>query len=109
MIKLSKRELLLALAASGVLGADAAHAQGGCASLELSAGREIGAAWRAAHPDANLAALRAELLADGACADLIAELGARARADFRSGAVFTHRGWRLSETEARLFALLDGG
>jgi hypothetical protein len=109
MTALSRRTLLIALAAIGAGGgADVALAQDSCTALDLSAGREIGAAWRAAHPDADLDSLRADLLPDGACRQALARLGARARDDFGAGRVFIYRGWRLSETEAQLFALAAG-
>jgi hypothetical protein len=49
--------------------------------------------------------LQAELLPDGWTAAATAKLRARAAADFRAGRLFIHRGWRLSDTEGRLFAL----
>jgi hypothetical protein len=111
MNTLTKRRLLVALAAIGAGGAglaDAALAQAVCTPLELAGGRDIGAAWRAANPDADLDALRGELLPDGACEEALAGLAERVRDDFHSGAIFVYRGWRLSETEARLFALAAG-
>lgn len=105
MSEISRRTLLIAFAAIGAGGADVALAQTGCMTPDLSAGREIGAAWRAAHPDADVAALGAELLPDGLCAEALARLGERVRGDFRDGRVFTYRGWRLSQTEAQLFAV----
>jgi hypothetical protein len=109
MTRINKRQLLAALAAIGAGGADVAFAQGVCTPLDLSVGREIGAAWRAANPDADLAALRAELLPDGACQEALRALATRVKADFRVGALFIYRGWRLSQTEAQLFALFAGG
>ncbi len=108
MSALNKRQLLVALVAIAAGSADAAFAQGACTPLDLSGGRDIGAAWREANPGADLAALRTELLPDGACAEALPLIAARAKEDFRRGAIFTYRGWRLSETEARLFALLGG-
>lgn len=105
MNPLNKRRLLLALAAIGMCTTGPAFAQGPCTPLDLSAGRDIGAAWRAANPDVDLAALRAELLPNGSCQEALADLSARVTADFRNGALFVYRGWRLSQTEAQLFAL----
>jgi hypothetical protein len=110
MTDVNKRQLLLALAAISGYGASPALAQtttaaGACSTFDLPGGDEIGAAWRAANPDADLAALRAELLPDGLCEEALAPIGARVKADFRNGALFIYRGWRLSQTEAQLFAL----
>jgi hypothetical protein len=88
------------------LAADAPVPQG-CAPLDLSKGQEIGAAWRAVNPGADLQALRAELLPQGVCEQALEALGKRVRDDFRNGRIFVYRGWRLAETEGRLFALVD--
>lgn len=99
----SKRDILRALAAISALAATPAMAQ---ANPDLSAGRAIGQAYLAAHPNTDLAALRAALLPRGFNEASARDLGGRVRADFAAGRVFTHRGWRLSATEAQLFALL---
>lgn len=100
---LSKRELLLALAALGVGAVTPAAAQ---SALDLSAGRAIGEAYRAANPSEDWAAIRAELAPSGLDAAALSGLRAAVAADFGAGRVFVHEGWRLSRTEARLFALL---
>ncbi len=107
MTHLTKRQLLVALAAISASGATPTLAQtaASCSTFDLTGGEEIGAAWRAANLDADLAALRAELLPDGLCEEALASLSARVKTDFREGALFIYRGWRLSQTEAQLFAL----
>ncbi len=100
-MSLTKRNLLLALVALGVAPALAQES----ASLDLSAGRALGEAYRAANPQADFAAVQA-LTARGLSAETIAALRARVAADFSASRVFIHRGWRLSETEAQIFALL---
>ena len=102
-MNLSKRDLLRALAAVGAVAAMPAWSQAG-AGLDLSRGRAIGAAYRAMHGDRlePARALLPQRLDDAA----LARLRARAAADFRDGRMFVYEGWRLSETEAQLFALL---
>lgn len=101
-MSLSKRDLLLALAALGASAALPAHAQ----DADLTAGRAIGEAYRAAYANEDWAAVRAELAPGGLNAEAIARLRVLASSDFAAGRVFIHEGWRLSRTEARLFALL---
>jgi hypothetical protein len=103
-MSLSKRDVLLALAALGASLAFPAAAQTG--ALDLSGGRAIGEAYLAASPGADLAALRNDLLPNGFSQEAGARLRARAAEDFRAARVFIFKGWRISETEARLFALL---
>jgi hypothetical protein len=102
-MRLSKRDVLLAL---GALAAGAAIPAAAQTAPDLSAGRAIGQAYLTANPGADLAALRNDLLPQGFDADASERLRARVAADFRAGRVFIFKGWRLSETEARLFALL---
>jgi len=103
-MNLSKRDVLLAL---GALAAGAALPAAAQASApDLSAGRAIGQAYLAANPSADLAALRSDLLPNGFDATAPQRLRERAAADFRAARVFVFKGWRISETEARLFALL---
>jgi hypothetical protein len=104
-MSLSKRELLLALAALGA-GAMLPAAAQEMGTPDLSAGRAIGEAYRAANPGEDWAAIRAELAPRGLDGAAIARLRSLAAADFGAGRVFVHEGWRLSRTEARLFALL---
>lgn len=73
---------------------------------DLSAGRAIGHAYLDANAGVDLEALRNELLPVGFDSEAIPRLRARVAADFRAARVFVFKGWRLSETEARLFALL---
>lgn len=101
---LTKRNVLLALAALGASAALPASAQTG--APDLRAGRAIGEAYLAANPATNIAALRTELLPNGFNDAAIQHLRARVAADFRAARVFIFKGWRISETEARLFALL---
>lgn len=100
----SKREVLLALAALATTAALPAIAQ--ASAPDLSAGRAIGQAYISANPTVDLAALRNDLLPAGFDASAASRLRARVAEDFRATRVFIFKGWRLSETEARLFALL---
>lgn len=104
-MNLSKRELLLALTALGA-GAILPAAAQTSAAPDLSAGRAIGEAYRAANPDEDWSTVRADLAPGGLDAAAIQRLRGLAAADFGAGRVFVHEGWRLSRTEARLFALL---
>jgi hypothetical protein len=101
---LNKRDVLLALAALATSAAIPAAAQTG--APDFSAGRAIGQAYLAANPGADLAALRRDLLPNGFDDAARERLRVRASDDFRAARVFIFKGWRLSETEARLFALL---
>ena len=101
---LSKRDVLLALAALAAGAALPAAAQSN--APDLSAGRAIGQAYLAANPGADLQALRQEMLPAGFNAEAGPRLRALAASDFREARVFVFKGWRLSQTEARLFALL---
>lgn len=106
MTAITKRALLATLAMLAL--APAASAQ--CApDAELAAGRAVGEAYLAAHPGADAASIAAELAPNGLCEETIAGLRARIQADFRDGRLFAFRGWRLSRTEAQLFALLAAG
>jgi len=104
-MSLSKRDILFALAALASSAALPAAAQSG-ATPDRTAGRAVGEAYRTAHPGADLTQLRNELLPAGFTAEAGERLRARAAADFRAARVFIFKGWRLSETEAQLFALL---
>jgi hypothetical protein len=95
---IDRRTVLMALAALGSgAGASAAALPG----LDAEAGRRIGEAWRAAHPGAGAGVLAADLTPAG-----LQKLRGRVAADFRAGRVWVHKGWRISDTEGRLFALL---
>ena len=104
-MNLSKRDILFALAALAVGAAAPAAAQSDPAP-DLAGGRAVGQAYLSAHPDADLARLRTQLLPNGFTAAAGERLRARCAADFRAGRVFIFKGWRISETEAQLFALL---
>jgi hypothetical protein len=101
---LDRRHVLMALAA---LSAGAATpAAGALPQIDPEGARRIGQAYlagRAKPLDAKR--LQAELLPAGWTPAATAKLRARAAADFRAGRLFVHRGWRLSDTEGRLFAL----
>ncbi len=101
----SKRDILLALTALGLSAATPALAQQSAAQ-NLAAGRAIGAAYLSAHPNTDVTALRRTLMPDGFSTGAAQALRARVSADFRDGRVFIYKGWRLSETEAQVFALL---
>jgi len=103
-MSLSKRDVLLALAALAADAAPPAAAQ--ATAPDLSAGRAIGEAYLAANPSTDVAALRGDLLPNGFDAAAPQRLRERAAADFRAARVLIFKGWRISETEARLFALL---
>ena len=103
-MSLSKRDVLLAITALAASAAIPASAQS--STLDLAAGHEIGAAYRAAYPAADLAAIRRDLLPNGFTAETAPALRNRVADDFRNARVFIFKGWRISETEARLFALL---
>ena len=75
--------------------------------LDKEAVRRIGEAWRQAHPEATAPKLSAKLFPKGRGPEALADLRRAAASDFRAGAVFVHRGWRLSNTEGALFALLS--
>jgi hypothetical protein len=103
MTRIDRRTLIAALAALGASGA--ASAAGPLDAIDPAGVEAIGKAWLAAQPRTPpLRALEAELFPRGR-ADLTG-LSARVRRDFREGRLFTYRGWRLSDTEGRLFALL---
>jgi hypothetical protein len=106
MNTVTRRDVLAAIASISVIAAAPALAQGS-PSLDLAAGRSIGEAYLAAHPNTNLVRLRQMHLPNGLDAQAMGRLRARAAADFRGGRIFMHEGWRLSETEAQLFALLN--
>jgi hypothetical protein len=104
-MSLSRRDIMLALAALAAASA-AAPSAAQTPALDLSAGRSVGQAYIAANPATDLAQLRAELLPNGFSPDAAQRLRERAAADFRAARVFIFKGWRLSATEAQLFALL---
>lgn len=111
MTVLARRDLLAALVALTTGSALPALARAAAPAapfddLDPAAVERIGKAWLALHPDTNAKALAMSLFPGGPGAGSLADLRKRAAADFRRGAVFTHRGWRLSDTEGALFGLL---
>ena len=106
MTGLNRREIVAVLGSLAALAAAPALAQPSAGAIDLSAGKSIGQAYLKANPKVSLAQLRRTHLPDGVRPEALTRLRARAAADFREGRVFVHEGWRLSETEAQLFALL---
>lgn len=105
-MNLSKRDILFALAALGASAAALPARAQSAAPPDLAAGRMVGAAYLAANPHVSVAALRQQIAPTGLDTAAIARLRAQAVDDFRTGRVFIYKGWRLSETEGRVFALL---
>lgn len=109
---LARRDLLAALFAAalpGVVLPGVTHAASDTplfGDLDKAAAARIGKAWLAGHPDIGRAALARRLFPNGRGPDALPALRRRVSEDFRRGAVFVHRGWRLSETEGALFGLL---
>jgi hypothetical protein len=75
--------------------------------LDKAAVQRIGKAWREQNPKATTQNLAARLFPSGRGPDALPRLRAAAAADFRKGAVFAYRGWRLSDTEGALLGLLS--
>ena len=100
---MDRRTVLLALAGLAA-GAGPAAAQ---PQIDPEGARRVGQAYLDAHPGQRFDAtrLKADLLPDGWNTAAATRLRARAARDFREGRMFVHRGWRLSDTEGRLFAL----
>jgi hypothetical protein len=103
---LDRRQVLAAIAAVGSGLPPLARAADPAPGLRGEAAAAIGRAYLAAHPAAgDRERLAAELLPHGWSAAAARRLRARAAADFRAERLFLHQGWRLSDTEGRLFAL----
>ena len=100
---LDRRHVLMALAALGA--SVASPAAGALPPIDPEGANRVGKAYLAGHKGLDARRLQAELLPDGWTPAATAKLRARARDDFRAGRLFVHRGWRLSDTEGRLFAL----
>ncbi len=114
MTLLARRDLiatLLAMTASASLPATALAADpaGAFDDLDRAAVERIGKAWLEQNPGTNAKALAMRLFPGGRNAGTLTDLRRRAAGDFRQGAVFIHRGWRLSQTEGALFGLLALG
>ena len=106
MTMLSKRGLLQALAGIAVASA-AGVTQArtpGIAAIDAAGASDIGRAWLAVHPS-DAAALRADLVPTDDSP--VGRLKTRVHDDYRAGRLFVHKGWFLSETEARLCALIS--
>ena len=105
---LARRDLLAALLAAAALPglAQAAPDAPLFGDLDHAAAARIGKAWLAGRPEIGAAALAKRLFPNGRGPDALPVLRRRVSEDFRRGAVFVHRGWRLSETEGALFGLL---
>ena len=111
---LARRDLLAALVAltagthlPGL--ARAGNPPGAFNDLDSAAVERIGRAWLENHPGMNAPILAARLFPAGQTSGDLAALRQRVADDFRQGAVFLHRGWRLSDTEGALFGLLAMG
>ncbi|HEY0650386.1 hypothetical protein [Phenylobacterium sp.] len=101
---MDRRTILLALAG---LTAGAATPAAALPQIDPEGAKRVGRAYLDAHPGQRFdpVRLKADLLPDGWNDAAAARLRARAAGDFRDGRLFIHRGWRLSDTEGRLFAL----
>jgi hypothetical protein len=99
-----RRDLLAALAA--LAAAPSLTRAADIDGLDPVAVRRIGQAWRELRPHVTTRDLAQRLFPAGRGPDALPRLRVLAAADFRRGAVFAYRGWRLSDTEGALFALL---
>ena len=105
---LVRRDLLAALFAATALPGLARAAPDAplLGDLDHAAAARIGKAWLAGRPATTAGALAKRLFPDERGAEALPALRRQVAADFRHGAVFVHRGWRLSDTEGALFGLL---
>ncbi|MET3665691.1 hypothetical protein [Caulobacter sp. 1776] len=104
----SRRDLLAALVAFAATPALVrAETADVFAGLDAAAVDRIGKAWRDQHAGVTARDLATRLFPAGRGPDALPRLRARAAADFREGVVFAYRGWRLSDTEGALLALLS--
>lgn len=78
----------------------------GFEDMDRDAVVRVGKAWLEQNPGTDAKVLAMRLFPGGRNGDVLTDLRRRAAADFRQGAVFNHRGWRLSQTEGALFGLL---
>lgn len=101
-----RRDLLAALVALAATPA-LARAPKLFAGLDVAAVKRMGQAWRAANPGITAQRLEMRLFPGGRGNAALPRLREQAAADFRRGTVFVYRGWRLSDTEGALFALLS--
>jgi 1,6-anhydro-N-acetylmuramate kinase len=98
MSAFTRRGLIACLAAVASGPALAAQPDG-LPALDPAAAKRIGDAYLAAHPATR------SVMERGVGSLNPSALRTRVAADFRAGRMFAYRGWRLSQTEARLFAL----
>jgi len=103
----SRRDLLAALVALAATPALARAPDASFAGLDPASVQRIGKAWREQHPTVTAAALTKRLFPAGRGLAALPRLREQAAADFRKGSVFAYRGWRLSDTEGALLALLS--
>jgi hypothetical protein len=105
---LARRDLLAALVALTAASAlpRSAKAAPVFDDLDHEAVERVGRAWLAQNPGTTTPALARRLFPDGRGPSTLPGLRQRVAQDFRRGAVFIHRGWRLSDTEGALLALL---
>jgi len=103
MSYLDRRQVFLALAAlTAAPGAPAAAPL----QTDPKGARLVGQAYLAQHPGRfDAGRLAADLMPHGWTPRMAARLKIRVARDFRENRLFVHRGWRLSDTEGRLFAL----
>lgn len=109
MRTLSKRRLLQAFVGVGAValtGAAQAGVAAPLAGIDAAGAGQIGQAWLSARQGVTARALSADLFPRGLTDNAVRGTSDRIRADFARGAVFAHRGWFLSETEARICALI---
>lgn len=106
MTGINRREILAVLGSIAALAGAPGLAQPSADAIDLSAGKAIGRAYLKANPQVSLPQLRRTHLPDGLRSEALTRLRVQAAGDFREGRVFVHEGWRLSVTEAQLFALL---
>ena len=108
MTALARRDLLGALFAAAVLPSVARAGPEAMlfSDLDHTAAMRIGRAWLAGRPGMTIDTLNVQLFPHGRDAAALPDLRRQVAEDFRRGAVFVHRGWRLSDTEGALFGLL---
>lgn len=103
----SRRDLLAALVALAATPALARAPDALFAGLDPASVQRIGKAWRDQNPTVTAASLTKRLFPNGRGQAALPRLRDQAAADFRKGSVFVYRGWRLSDTEGALLALLS--
>lgn len=108
MSLLARRDLLAALVAMAATSAlpRSARAAPTFDDLDHEAVDRIGRAWLRQNQGVATRDLAQRLFPDGRGPSTLPGLRQRVTQDFRQGAVFVHRGWRLSDTEGALLALL---